>query len=64
MRRNNVLGPLFLALLLLTACELEGSSTGPTEICESIAEQCRLGGGQLGVCSMNQEGELFCMPQH
>ena len=50
--------------LLLTACPLDGDSTGPVDICETIAQQCRLGTGLLGVCSMNQDGELFCMPQH
>ena len=62
--------PIGLALLLgsafvLAGCPASGDgSGGPVEVCAKVGERCRLAGGQLGVCSMRPEGELFCMSQH
>lgn len=38
----------------------------PVEVCERIADVCRLNNGsQLGVCTPNSSGDSFiCAPQH
>jgi len=50
--------------LAASACPDGSKSHGPTDTCESIGEQCRLGGGQLGVCTADANNELVCEPQH
>lgn len=51
-------------LLGAAGCPDATESEGPTDDCQSIGEQCRLGGGQLGVCTAEADGELTCAPQH
>ena len=53
-----------MSLLCLTGCPTNDTSTGPVDTCEKAGQQCRLGGGQLGVCSMQTDGELVCTSQH
>ena len=50
--------------LLLGGCPTDAKRSGPVDTCEKAGQQCRIGGGKLGVCSMNASGELFCMSQH
>lgn len=50
--------------LTLAGCPDDSASGGPVETCESIGQQCKLGGGQLGVCTMTTDGETRCEPQH
>lgn len=49
---------------MLAGCPQEGGSGGPVDTCEKIGQQCRMGGGQLGVCSAGADGELECVSQH
>lgn len=59
---------LWLILLLLSGCLLAGcpsdTSGAPVERCEKIGQKCKLGGGQLGICTMDTSGQLQCQPQH
>ena len=55
---------IWLLLLAATGCPKAGESGGPVDACSETGQQCRLGGGQLGVCTMNTAGELRCAPQH
>jgi hypothetical protein len=59
---------LALAPLILAACPDDSArSAGPVETCTKVGEQCKMGGGQLGVCmtDMNVDPpKLFCMSQH
>jgi hypothetical protein len=48
----------------LTGCPKSDQASAPVETCEQIGQQCKLGGGQLGVCSMTTDGEMRCEPQH
>ncbi len=43
-----------------------GTMADPVEVCERIADVCRLdNGSQLGVCTPNSSGDSFiCAPQH
>ncbi|GAB4560758.1 MAG: hypothetical protein Tsb0020_07710 [Haliangiales bacterium] len=43
-----------------------GTMADPVEVCERIADVCRLNNGsQLGVCTPNSSGDSFiCAPQH
>jgi len=42
-----------------------GTATDPVEVCERMADVCRLDRSRLGVCSPNRSGPgLTCMPQH
>jgi hypothetical protein len=52
-----------LALSVMTGCP-DDQTAGAVDSCEEIGQQCKLGGGQLGVCSMNPDGEMTCEPQH
>lgn len=58
---------LFAAAATTSACT-GGSSqtqTAPlSEHCETVATQCRLPGGALGVCHYDTESNLKCMSQH
>ena len=64
------LHPLFwLLLLLISATQMACSNNTPppaplSEHCESVAIQCRLPSGALGVCLYDTESNLKCMPQH
>lgn len=62
----NIGRALFLAglTLWLVGCPVGGGSGAVAKECESAGEQCRLAPGQLGVCSTDLDGELFCMSQH
>jgi hypothetical protein len=53
-----------IALVGLVGCPGQEPSSGPVDTCESAGQQCRLGGGQLGVCSAGSGEELECMSQH
>lgn len=62
-------GPIFVALLGLTllasGCpDTSGSSGGPVDECQKTGQQCRLGDGQLGVCTKTVDAEFACEPQH
>ena len=51
----------------LMGCPHEGESTGPVDTCSKAGEQCKMGGGQLGVCMNDMQKDppqLFCMSQH
>lgn len=50
------------AVLVLSGCPED--SGGPVKICTKAAEQCQMGGGKLGVCTMDTSGALTCMSQH
>ncbi len=53
--------------LLVTGCPDETPSGGPVETCTKAGEQCKMGGGQLGVCTSDMNTDpprLFCMSQH
>lgn len=47
-----------------TGCPDAADDGGPTAECTSIGQQCRLGGGQLGVCTKNADRDFECVPQH
>jgi len=47
----------------LSGCP-DDSSSGPTKVCTKAAEQCQMGGGKLGVCTMDPQGAMTCMSQH
>ncbi len=53
---------LIVSILFLAGCP-DGSS-GPTKVCTKAAEQCQMGGGKLGVCTMDPQGAMTCMSQH
>ncbi|MGM0558926.1 MAG: hypothetical protein ACQEVA_21235 [Myxococcota bacterium] len=55
---------LLTAALALTGCPNDASEGGAVDTCEKIGQQCKLGGGQLGVCTMDPGGEMRCEPQH
>lgn len=50
--------------LLVGGCPDDTAAGGPVDTCTKAGEQCRIQGGQLGVCTMNTDGELTCAPQH
>jgi hypothetical protein len=62
-----------LGLLLLVACGPGGNSnskpTGtisdPVEVCERVADVCKIDGAKLGVCTQRRSGSgLACASQH
>ncbi len=62
---------IFYILLFATAATTSactgGSQSQPaplSEHCETVATQCRLPGGALGVCHYDTESNLKCMSQH
>ena len=67
-RLSTTCWPLLLTvwIVVLAGCpnDTTRGSGGPVDECESIGQQCRLGGGQLGVCTMDTEGQMTCDPQH
>lgn len=45
--------------------EPKGTPTDPVEVCERVADVCRIDGAKLGVCTTTGSGtELVCMSQH
>lgn len=43
----------------------DGSETSRVvETCREVGQQCRLGGGQLGVCLRGEDDKLECASQH
>jgi len=54
---------LMLVSFALSGCP-DDSSSGPTKVCTKAAEQCQMGGGKLGVCTMDPQGAMTCMSQH
>lgn len=68
MTRRLARAALALALAWLAwGCEPPEGASGPVEVCEKIGQQCKLGGGKLGVCQPAGEpgsGQLACMSQH
>lgn len=59
--------------LFLCACgpdsndkkEPAGTTADPVEVCEEVAQVCRLDNARLGVCVQASSGEGFtCQPQH
>lgn len=55
---------LSIALLLAAGCPSGDSSSGPVDKCTNTGQQCRMGGGQLGVCTMDTAGDYVCASQH
>lgn len=58
---------LFISLLaatLLAGCPQPDEASGPVDTCEKSGQQCRLGGGQLGVCHMTPRSAFECVSQH
>lgn len=58
-----------LGLLLLIACGPPGKPTGstsdPVEVCERVADVCRIDKAKLGVCTQPRSGSGFiCASQH
>ncbi|MFW5967516.1 MAG: hypothetical protein ACOCV2_08370 [Persicimonas sp.] len=63
-RLTHLLISLSLALFLV-GCPLKSAdSAGPVDTCEEPGQRCKLGGGQLGVCSADPDGQLECVSQH
>lgn len=52
------------AAALLAGCPQSNEASGPVDTCEKTGQQCRLGGGQLGVCHMKPDGQYECVSQH
>jgi hypothetical protein len=57
---------IIIALIGLVGCPGQDGSAGPVDTCQKAGQQCRIGGGQLGVCvaKTGQELELECASQH
>jgi len=55
---------LLAAMFVFTGCPVGESTSGPVETCSKAGERCKMGGGQLGVCSANTDGSIVCMSQH
>lgn len=66
MRLIGILRVLLLSFALTCgfACPGSKGEAEPVEDCTSVGEQCRLGAGKLGVCTMNARDEIECEPQH
>ena len=54
----------FCLALFASGCPDAETGGGPVDTCTTAGEQCRIAGGQLGVCTMDTRGELTCAPQH
>jgi hypothetical protein len=59
----------FLALLLLVACGPSGKPAGttndPVDVCERVADVCKIDNAKLGVCTQRRSGSGFaCASQH
>ena len=60
-----------LALVLLVACgpggntKPSGTTNDPVEVCERVADVCRIDKAKLGVCTQRRDGSGFaCASQH
>jgi hypothetical protein len=58
-----------LALVLLVACGGNGKPAGttndPVDVCERMADVCRIDKAKLGVCTQKRNGSGFaCASQH
>ena len=60
-----------LALLFLVACSTSrsskptGTTNDPVEVCERVADVCRIDKAKLGVCTQAKVGTAFtCASQH
>lgn len=60
-----------LTILLLGACgrsgdkKPAGTTADPVEVCERVADVCRIDKAKLGVCTQPRSGSGFvCMSQH
>jgi hypothetical protein len=58
-------------LILVAACgssstaKPTGTTSDPVEVCEKVADVCRLSGPKLGVCAPAKSGSGFtCASQH
>jgi hypothetical protein len=57
-------------LLLLGACgptgdtKPTGTTGDPVEVCERVADVCRIDKAKLGVCTQQRNGALVCASQH
>jgi hypothetical protein len=58
-------------ILALVACgpdstkEPSGTTADPVEVCERVADVCRIDGSRLGVCMQRTTGDGFtCESQH
>ena len=51
---------------LLAGCPGSTDESAPVDTCADarVGQQCKLGGGQLGVCMMDTAGQSFCQDQH
>lgn len=60
-----------LSMMLLLACESRGTgkpagtTSDPVEVCERVADVCRIDKAKLGVCTQSRAGSGFvCASQH
>ena len=58
-----------LALVLLVACggnsKPAGTTNDPVDVCERVADVCRIDKAKLGVCTQKRNGSGFaCASQH
>lgn len=59
-----------MSALLLVACDgaktkPTGTTNDPVEVCERVADVCRINKAKLGVCTQKREGSGFaCASQH
>ncbi len=51
------------SIVALAGCPNESASSGPVAVCKSAGTQCKMSGGQLGVCSYDKQ-TLVCLSQH
>ena len=50
-------------VVLLCACPGAEQNDGPVDVCVSAGAKCKMSGGQLGVCTFNEQ-QLVCASQH
>jgi hypothetical protein len=55
---------LLILAVVAVGCPGDEQNSGPVDECTRVGQQCRMGGGQLGVCNMNTSGEYHCTSQH
>lgn len=59
-----MLRALLALMFLLTGCPSESDAPTVVDVCVKSTQQCRMGGGQLGVCMMATDGTFTCASQH